>query len=762
MRPAASKPLAPTLETGLRDLFGLSEFRAGQREIMDAVVAGDDTLVIMPTGAGKSLCYQLPAFVREGVTLVVSPLIALMKDQVDALEARGLPAAFVNSSISTSEQNDRIRAMERGELKLVYVAPERFQSRAFLDALSRVHIGLLAIDEAHCISQWGHDFRPDYRRLGEVRVALGEPTTMALTATATPVVQEDILAGLGLSTANLFVRGFERPNLFFEVFHSRGNDAKIERVVALMEEHAGQSGVVYCATRRQVDEVADALGHKIPDVGRYHGGLGDRDRDEAQDAWMSGARPVLVATNAFGMGVDKSDVRAVVHYNVPGSLEAYYQEAGRAGRDGKPANCLMLFNHADRGIHEFFTDTSFPARETVLSIWEQLRRLGSGTHAVTPAHIARKLKGVHVLAVETVFRSLRYHDHIDFGVRDGRGWVAVTDAPGSALRIDWAELNNRRRIAQRQLEDVVQYASTRACRPGQIVRYFGGEASFGDSCGSCDACSGAPSYAMRIVMESGRRIRSTDSMDIVVKKLLAGVARTKGRWGAHVIGGMLRGSRAKKVLKARLDTLSTHGIMASMKQDDIVYLLDVVERHGLVARNTHGSLSLTQEGGAVMRGEADMPASLHAVLEVTLSSSKRRAAPAKAKSTAAAKSSDTVVRRAPKAVSTSGEVAATYLETLQLLNDGRSYDEIARRRDLTLSSVLRHMLLLTANGYAVDVEQHADAAVLGQLREVAADWSFGDPLSPLIAALDPPVSYTALKLNLCKLLQERQSGIEKK
>ena len=740
------KPLANSLDAGLRDLFGHGEFRGGQREIMESVVAGDDTLVIMPTGAGKSLCYQLPAFVTEGVTLVVSPLIALMKDQVDQLVDRGLPASFINSSIPWSEQRDRLKMMAHGQYKLVYVAPERFANRAFVDALSQVPVGLLAVDEAHCISQWGHDFRPDYRRLGEARERLGNPVTMALTATATPVVQEDILAGLGLENAAVFVRGFERPNLFFEVFHARGHDAKIERIVALLAEHHGESAVVYCATRRQVEEVTTALADVSIEVGCYHGGMSDREREDAQDAWISGSIPVLVATNAFGMGVDKPDVRAVIHYNVPGSLEAYYQEAGRAGRDGQPANCLLLFNYADRGIHEFFTDTSFPSRKVVLDVWDKIRALGRGTHAVAPERLASGMKGVHNLAVETIFRSLRYHGHIDFGVRDGRPWLAILDdVPGSELRIDWGRLQTRRRIGERQLEDVVQYASARSCRPGQIVRYFGGEPTFGDSCDNCDACAGIPSYALQSVLEGGRRIRTSDDPAVILKKLLAGVARTRGKWGAHAVAGMLRGSRAKKILDARLDRLSTHGILSALKQDEIVYLLDVIERHGLVSRNEHGCLGLTPDGTDVMMDAADPPAALAVVLDATLvRRAPQPAAPARS-------GADRKVSTGPVALSD------THLETLALLREGRPFDEIARRRNLTQGTVLQHMLRLADQGHAIDVDQYLDDDVLARLREAAAGWKFGEPLKPLLEQCGDGVSYTKLKLNLVQVLKERHA-----
>ena len=385
----AAPPMVESLEAGLEEIFDFEDFRPGQRDVMEAVLRGINSLVVMPTGSGKSLCYQLPACVLDGITLVISPLIALMKDQVDALDTFGVPATFINSSISTNEQRDRIHDMEHGHYKVVYIAPERFRSPTFCDAIANTKVGLLAIDEAHCISQWGHDFRPDYLRLAEVRDQLGHPPTIALTATATRQVQHDILEQLNLPEAEIFVYGFERPNLFFEVFDCRSKGDKIDRIQALMNHYPGESLLIYCATRKQVEEVSRELDGAGISVGSYHGGLSERQRERIQDAFMRDEFAALVATNAFGMGVDKPDIRAVVHYNIPGSIEAYYQEGGRAGRDGEPAHCLMLFNYNDRGIHEFFNEQSYPTQATIERVWEHCLQLGLGTHHVGPDELTR-------------------------------------------------------------------------------------------------------------------------------------------------------------------------------------------------------------------------------------------------------------------------------------------------------------------------------------------------------------------------------------
>ena len=355
-------------------LFGLTSFRPGQREVIDAVLAGEDCLCVMPTGGGKSLCYQLPAVARPGVTLVVSPLIALMKDQVDQLWARGMKATFVNSTLEPAEQHARLAAMAAGQFDLVYVVPERFRSPRFLEAVRAANLTLLAVDEAHCISQWGHDFRPDYAKLGRFRAMLGNPTTIALTATATEAVRRDIVEQLALANPRTFITGFIRPNLSYEVISPPGKDRKNEALERFLRETPG-SGIVYASSRKRCEEVA---AHIAGATGRttavYHAGMLSDDRREAQDRFMQGAAEIVVATTAFGMGIDKPDVRFVIHYNLPGTLEGYYQEAGRAGRDGLPSRCLLLYSYGDRKIQEFFVESAYPAREVVGQVYEFLRR----------------------------------------------------------------------------------------------------------------------------------------------------------------------------------------------------------------------------------------------------------------------------------------------------------------------------------------------------------------------------------------------------
>lgn len=743
--PTALSPFAETPEQALEQIFGFDDFREGQREAVELLDTGADALIVMPTGSGKSLCFQLTAALKEGVTLVISPLIALMKDQVDALKQIGLPVTDINSSMSWKEQQRRIDGMRYGDYKLVYVAPERFRSSTFRRALSDVQVGLLAVDEAHCISQWGHDFRPDYLKLRQIREQLGCPQTVALTATATNFVQQDIVEQLGTPEADILVAGFERPNLFFEVFQARGKRDKLARVEALCDFYDEDGSlIVYCATRKQVEKVYNALDKKGVSADRYHGGVGDRQRAERQDAWMRGDTQVLVATNAFGMGVDKPDVRAVIHYNMPGSVEAYYQEAGRAGRDGEPAHCLLLFNYADKGIHEWFAENSFPLMTEVMRVWQHVREWGEGEHDYSTNAISRAVSThgskVHSMGVEASLRVLQTAGYVR---TRGRTLEILDPVPIAEMDIDYDRLQDRRLIAKEQIANLVTYATQTGCKQARLLHYFDESVDLDERCDHCSHCCGPPEYAVEHADSLSRNIRCADDAETVCKKVLAGVARADGSRGATAVAGMLVGSSAKSVREAGFDKLSTYGVLSQIRKKDATYLIDLFARHGLIRRNKHGCVLLTELGSDMMTGQTAMPEALASSLERSLVHKSGRSS---------SKSASTASRRR------TGN-GKTYDETLAIHREGKGVEAVARERGLKPGTIARHFVLLAQRGERMEIDELIDDDQLEELRPVAQDWSPGDKVGPLKRALSDGWTYASLRAHLTWLMMERNGTV---
>lgn len=374
----------------MRIHYGFDKFRPGQEQAIDAILDGKDVLVVMPTGGGKSLIYQLPALVLDGVTIVISPLIALMKDQVDAMNRIGIPATFINSSISPDEAKERLGLVKKEFYKLLYIAPERFYNDEFIAALAEVNVKLFAVDEAHCISQWGHDFRPSYMKLRRAVDLCGRPPIAALTATATPEVKEDIIKQLQMLEPVKVITGFARPNLQFGVI--KANEAqKLQIIVDTVNSFPDKCGIIYSGTRNKAEEITNQLLSNGVDAVFYHAGMDPESRSWTQSNFIQGKTKVIVATNAFGLGIDKKDVRFVIHHDMPGTIEAYYQEAGRAGRDGQPSLCLMFFAPKDRFLREFFIKGDNPTPEMVLDVYDILTNYGTDRVFTTYAELKESL-----------------------------------------------------------------------------------------------------------------------------------------------------------------------------------------------------------------------------------------------------------------------------------------------------------------------------------------------------------------------------------
>ena len=414
------------LRQALSKHFSYPDFLSGQKEVVQQILAGEDLCVVMPTGAGKSLCYQLPAILKPGYTIVISPLISLMKDQVDALKERQIPAAFINSTLSLKERKQVIDEVQHQRIKLLYIAPERLRAKEFRTLIHSVSPGLLIVDEAHCISQWGHDFRPDYTRIGQFVDEANISQVCAFTATATEVVRNDIMQQLHRLDMKPFVTGFKRPNLSFSVQNCHSISAKLNAVKEILKDP--KPSIIYTARRKNVDLLKEEL-----DCLAYHAGLSDMERTDVQNQFMQSDCPVIVATNAFGMGIDRPDIRRVIHYDTPGSLEAYYQEAGRAGRDAKPADCILLYNYSDRRIHEFFIKMNHPPQHLVYQIYQVLHSLsknGTLQVAMSQNELAQTIQAIREQQISPALKILEQHQYIKRGFRqDNQGQLRVLISP---------------------------------------------------------------------------------------------------------------------------------------------------------------------------------------------------------------------------------------------------------------------------------------------------------------------------------------------
>lgn len=704
----------PDVHGALKRHFGFDRFRPGQAEALAHVLAGRDTLVVMPTGSGKSLVYQLAAMLLDGVTLVVSPLVALMKDQADGLARRKLPATYVNSALDAAEQSRRMQAIVDGEHKIVLVSPERLRSRAFRQAMSRVRVGLFAVDEAHCLSQWGHDFRPDYLYLAEARRELNAPVTLALTATATPRVQDDLLRRLHLPDAQRVVMGFNRPNLYFEVVSASTTAARLRYVRDFVRASKRDAGIIYCGTRKEAEEVSAYLANLGEvEVAHYHAGLDAATRAQVQDRFLSGDLPIVTATNAFGMGIDRPDVRWVLHYGMPGTLEAYYQEAGRAGRDELPARAVMLYSARDIGLHEFFIERSALGPDQLREVHAIVAGAGG---ALSFGDITART-GLELAQARVAVEQLAAGGALQVDVLSTAGQMRATASAldDGRLRAISAEAARRQEHKRALLERMVAYAEADGCRRQAILDYFGdpGDASAERCCDNCDArAAPAPVVISKPIAEMTQAERAA----LIVLDTVHALAQDRDQALGHdKMVKLLRGSAAADM--ARYARARNFGKFAALSEADVAGLIDQLTTQGYLKRGggTRPVLQLTARGRAALSERHAIPVQLQPVGPRAIEQKRMRMA-------------------------AGSPVALTH----QRIRESLTPDEIAAERGLTVGTIYTHLAQLIGDGL-VDVERVVPEGE--RLRIEAAIERAGSIqyLSAIRAHTDPLADYSVIR-----------------
>ncbi|MCK6627572.1 MAG: RecQ family ATP-dependent DNA helicase [Anaerolineae bacterium] len=714
-----------TPHQALQQYFGLSDFREGQAETIERVLAGQHTLLVMPTGSGKSLTYQLPALLLPGLTLVISPLIALMKDQVESLTEAGLPATYINSSLPAHEANQRTRAVLEGHVKLLYIAPERLRSRDFTRALAKTKVSLLAVDEAHCISQWGHDFRPDYLQIGPIWQAMGQPTLLATTATATPTVQQDIVKLLDLPTAQTLVTGFNRPNLTFRVKFTPDARTKLQTLPALLSKSQG-STIIYTATRRNADEVADFIRSTVQVPAQaYHAGLDRYQRDTVQNDFMADRLKIVVATNAFGMGVDKADVRAVIHYNLPATVEAYYQEAGRAGRDGLPAECLLLFAPDDQGLQEWLINSDTPAYEDLHQLYTLLTRAANDGEVYAAPHELAASTGLHPVKIRVTLSELELAGALfHLGDQGGYGRWKLLPLAERALEKRAEAIEKRAKIRHQLLKQMVNYAHLTTCRRKFLLDYFG-DTTPPQSPRCCD------NHTAERIEDLPRAVTAQEWFPLIVLETVRSLQeRPVGR---SRLAQLLNGSRAQEIQQFGYDRHKFYGKLSGLSQRQVVELVDALieARYLRLSGGDLPVLNLTPLGQRALEARAALP--------IRLASLNNEA--------------DSVERWQAKS-----ERSDTVIQTYELFQQGLTPAQIAAERQLTEMTIYSHLVRLIADG-KIELRQVVPPEIETEVLQAVTTVGSASALSPLKAVLPDNISFEQIKCVLAAHPELPRAGV---
>ncbi len=714
--------LTPT--EALEKYFGFSTFREGQESAIRTLLKQQNTLLVMPTGSGKSLAYQLPALMLPGLTLVISPLIALMKDQVDALVERGLPATYINSTLPAQEAHQRMRAVREGHVKLLYVAPERLRSRQFTQALANVKISLLAVDEAHCISQWGHDFRPDYLQIGPTWQAMGRPTLLATTATATPQVQQDVIAALGTIQCHTIVTGFNRPNLTFRVNFTSDARTKLQTIQALLSQGEGKalhgSAIIYAGTRRSTEEVAqfinDVLG--IP-TGAYHGGLDRHQRHQVQTDFMADRLKVVVATNAFGMGVDKPDVRMVIHYAMPATVEAYYQEAGRAGRDGQPAECVLLFATEDLQLQQRLINNDTPELHDLHDVYHRLNEMAMNNEVHFVLRELAEMTGLYDVKLRVVLSELeRAGGLIHLGDQHGYSQWRVLPLEAEALTRQSHAIKQRSKIRHDLLATMLDYVHLTTCRRQFLLNYFG-DVSPPSSPRCCD------NHGEQSIDQLPKAVSPQEWFPLIVLETIRSLQhRPVGRGR---LAQLLSGSQSQKMRQFGYDRHKFYGKLSTLSQvqiNDLILAL-IEGRYVRVLGSELPVLGLSPLGEQALAARAALPVRVPEV----------------------------PVGNAVDQWQNRTERSDTVTQTFTLFQEGLAPSEIAAQRELTLTTIYGHLARLIGD-QKIELHHVVSPEIAAQIL-VVIEQVGGLRLTPIKAKLPDTISFEEIKCVLAAYPEER-------